>query len=54
MDASRAMLDRADRLIAVWDGKPARGYGGTADVGALARDLDIPVTVIWPSGARRG
>jgi hypothetical protein len=32
MEASRAMLDRAGRLFAVWDGQPARGYGGTADV----------------------
>src|SRR5262249_12496968 len=26
MAASQAMLHRADRLFAVWDGKPARGY----------------------------
>ena len=53
MEASTAMLDRADRLFAVWDGKPARGYGGTADVVAEARDRGIPVTVIWPEGASR-
>jgi len=53
MEASKAMLDRADRLFAVWDGKPARGYGGTADVVAEARDRGIPVTVIWPEGASR-
>jgi hypothetical protein len=53
MEASRAMLDRAERLFAVWDGKLARGYGGTADVVAEARDRDIPVTVIWPEGASR-
>lgn len=53
MEASRAMLDRAERLFAVWDGQPARGYGGTADVVAEARDRGIPVTVIWPEGARR-
>jgi hypothetical protein len=53
MEASRAMLARADRLFAVWDGKPARGYGGTADVVAEARQRAIPVTVIWPQGARR-
>jgi hypothetical protein len=53
MEASRAMLARADRLFAVWDGKPARGYGGTADVVAEARQRGIPVTVIWPEGARR-
>ena len=53
MEASKAMLDRADRLFAVWDGKPARGYGGTADVVAEAQDRGIPVTVIWPEGASR-
>ncbi|MFI9504620.1 hypothetical protein [Nocardia sp. NPDC052566] len=47
------MLDDADELIAVWDGKPARGYGGTADVVSVARERGIPVTVVWPDGARR-
>jgi hypothetical protein len=53
MEASRAMLDQAEHLFAVWDSKPARGYGGTADVVAEARDRGIPVTVIWPEGATR-
>ena len=53
MDASVEMLKDADLLIAVWDGLPARGLGGTADVVAYARDHGIPVSVIWPEGARR-
>ena len=53
MEASQAMLARADHLFAVWDGKPARGYGGTADVVAEARKRGVPVTVIWPEGATR-
>jgi hypothetical protein len=53
MEASRVMLARADHLFAVWDGKPARGYGGTADVVAEARKRNVPVTVIWPEGASR-
>ena len=53
MAASQAMLASADRLYAVWDGKPARGYGGTADVVAEAEKSGIPVTVIWPEGAVR-
>jgi hypothetical protein len=53
MEASSAMLATADRLFAVWDGKPARGYGGTADVVAEARQRGVPVTVIWPEGASR-
>lgn len=54
MAASRAMLDQIDRLIAVWDGKPARSWGGTADVADEARARDIDVIVIWPEGAKRG
>lgn len=53
MAASEKMLSLVDRLIAVWDGLPARGYGGTADVVARARELAIPVEVIWPRGAKR-
>lgn len=53
MEASNAMLARADRLFAVWDGKPARGYGGTADVVTEARRRGLPVTIIWPEGASR-
>jgi hypothetical protein len=53
MDASRFMVDSADHLIAVWDGEPARSYGGTADVVQYARDRGVPVAVVWPDGARR-
>jgi hypothetical protein len=53
MEASQVMLTRADHLFAVWDGKAARGYGGTADVVAEARKRNVPVTVIWPEGASR-
>jgi hypothetical protein len=49
----QAVVDGADLLIAVWDGKPARGHGGTADVVAYARTRGIPVEVIWPRGASR-
>jgi hypothetical protein len=53
MDASLRTIDDADVRLAVWDGKPARGYGGTADVVAAARERGVPVTIIWPEGARR-
>jgi hypothetical protein len=53
MAASEFMIDHADELYAVWDGQPARGYGGTADVVAYARQRGIPVRVIWPEGAER-
>lgn len=53
MAASKLMIGKADELYAVWDGKPARGYGGTADVVAYAREHGTPVRVIWPEGAER-
>jgi hypothetical protein len=54
MAASEEMLDSVDSLIAVWDGNSSGGYSGTADVVAAARERGIPVTVVWPDGARRG
>lgn len=53
MDASTTMIEQVNRLIAVWDGLPARGWGGTADVVDLARHRNVPVTVLWPPGAVR-
>jgi hypothetical protein len=53
MEASKAMIDQADALYAVWDGQPARAYGGTADVVSYAREHGTPVHVIWPHGAAR-
>jgi hypothetical protein len=52
--ASKLMVDQADELYAVWDGKPARSYGGTADVVAYAREHGTLVRVIWPDDAERG
>lgn len=51
IDASTAMLDRTDHVFAVWDGLPARGYGGTADVTNHAGQRNLSVAVIWPDGA---
>jgi hypothetical protein len=53
MDASIDMLKHADLLFAVWDGLPARSFGGTADVVSHAREIGVPVAVIWPAGAQR-
>jgi hypothetical protein len=54
MAASMFMLRRVDELFAVWDGLPARGFAGTADVVAHARRRGIEVCVLWPPGSRRG
>jgi hypothetical protein len=54
MAASEELLRRCDLLLAVWDGRPSASLGDTADVVRAALAARIPVTVLWPSGARRG
>jgi hypothetical protein len=49
----RTVVDRSQRLVAVWDGKPARGIGGTADIVSYARQKNIPIVMLWPEGATR-
>ncbi|MFI0165081.1 hypothetical protein [Streptomyces sp. NPDC017095] len=52
--ANTVLIERADRLVAVWDGKPPNGKGGgTADTVLQTRTADLPVDVIWPNGATR-
>jgi hypothetical protein len=51
--ASEHVLSTVELMVAVWDGQPADGHGGTADVVERARALDLPVTVVWPAGAVR-
>ena len=53
MDGGLRVLDEVDVLVAVWDGQPARGLGGTAQVVDAAVERHLPVTVIWPAGATR-
>lgn len=51
--ASEHVLSTVESMIAVWDGQPAEGHGGTGDVVERARVLGLPVTVVWPAGAAR-
>ncbi|MBS1844264.1 MAG: hypothetical protein JST53_07585 [Actinobacteria bacterium] len=51
--AGKEVVNLSERMVAVWDGKPAGGLGGTADVVAFARLAGKPVDVIWPPGAGR-
>jgi hypothetical protein len=51
--AGRSVVDNCEMLIAVWDGKPARGLGGTADVVRYARDSGKPVSIVWPDDLSR-
>lgn len=50
---SEIVVRSVDLLVAVWDGKPARGYGGTADAVAFAARTGVPYAVLWPDGAVR-
>lgn len=51
--ANTVLLNSIDQLIAVWDGDPEGGVGGTAAVVREARRRHLPVSVIWPEGACR-
>lgn len=53
MAASEAVLSGVEHVVAVWDGQPSDGHGGTGDVVAAARERGVPVTVVWPDGAKR-
>jgi hypothetical protein len=43
MDAGKWIVDRVDTLIAVWDGQPAAGLGGTGDVVDYAERKGRPI-----------
>ncbi|MGD9485612.1 hypothetical protein WDH52_20570 [Streptomyces sp. TRM70308] len=52
--ANAVLLERGERLVAVWNGQPpgAKG-GGTADVVVAAQQAGLPVHVVWPEGSAR-
>jgi hypothetical protein len=47
--AGFAMLEHLDLLIAIWDGQPAAGRGGSAEIVAAAIDRQLSVAWIDPS-----
>ncbi len=53
MAASEHVLSIVDKMVAVWDGGPSGGHGGTADVVEAARERGLDVTVVWPEHAAR-
>jgi hypothetical protein len=42
----RSLLEHSDILIAIWDGKPANGRGGTAEIVLEARERGLPLAWI--------
>lgn len=54
LDCGLETVNGSDLLIAVWDGEPARGKGGTADVVEYARSIGRPIIIIdAATGERR-
>ena len=51
--ASRAVVERCDILVAVWDGDAMGGRGGTAETVEWALARGRQVVRIWPEGALR-
>lgn len=51
--AGEEVMRNSDVIVAIWDGKPAQGKGGTADAVAYAKSLGKEVVVIWPAGVSR-
>ena len=47
-EAGKMVVDLSDVLITVWNGKPAKGLGGTADIVAYARQKEKPIVHLDP------
>jgi hypothetical protein len=45
--AGRYVVEHSDVLLALWDGLPTRGRGGTAEIIDWARSLGKPVCRVW-------
>lgn len=53
LDAGHRVADLCAILVAVWDGEPARGVGGTADVVDYAKAAGREIVIVWPTGVTR-
>lgn len=53
MAAGKYIVEHCDILVAAWDGKCARGLGGTGDVVKYAEHIGVRVIVVWPEGVER-
>lgn len=47
--AGEAIVAQSTLLVAVWDGRPGKGWGGTADVVETAVECGVPVLQISPN-----
>ena len=46
LDGGMETVNHCDVLLAVWDGEPSRGRGGTAEIVAYARELNRPLILV--------
>lgn len=44
--AGQYILENCDVLVAIWDGKPARGKGGTGEIVKFGRERGLPIAWI--------
>lgn len=51
--AGRRVVNLSEVLLAIWDGQPAKGKGGTADIVEYARSRAARVEIVWPKGIKR-
>jgi len=47
-EAGKTVVQGSDLIIAVWDGEPSRGLGGTADIVNYAENIHKPIVHIDP------
>jgi hypothetical protein len=52
-DGARELLNNCDVLIAIWDGHPAKGPGGTGETVEIARRRGRPLYIVSPDGVVR-
>jgi len=48
LDCGIEIVNSCDVLVALWDGEPARGRGGTAEVVTFSRELGKPLVIVDP------
>jgi predicted Rossmann fold nucleotide-binding protein DprA/Smf involved in DNA uptake len=53
LEAGHRVVELAELVIAVWDGKEAQGTGGTAEIVHYARERGREVVIVWPAGTSR-
>jgi hypothetical protein len=52
LEAGKRIVDQSDTLVAIWDGEPAKGLGGTGDIVAYAMKSGKKVIHIDPIARR--